>query len=92
MMHITAPNFTTPMSGGYEIDALNLTLTVPSSKVVNWFINGSTMSSKQLNRIEIQFRVLTKLVADWDYPTLASLCDNKTFEPNQNVIKMPEAN
>ncbi|KIW04580.1 hypothetical protein, variant [Verruconis gallopava] len=35
------PWFITPMSGGYKIDALNVTF--GAGQVVNWFINGSTM-------------------------------------------------
>jgi FtsP/CotA-like multicopper oxidase with cupredoxin domain len=45
---VIAPHFTTPMSGGYKLDALNITLTGPSSKVVNWFVNGSSMNSESL--------------------------------------------
>ena len=30
------------MSGGYALDALNITLTAPNAPIVNWLINGST--------------------------------------------------
>ena len=43
---VTEPSFTTPMSGGYKLDMLNITLSDDSAKVVNFFVNGSTMISE----------------------------------------------
>lgn len=51
---VIAPWFTTPMSGGYKLEALNVTLSGPSAHVVNWFINGSTMNGKDCFTPRIQ--------------------------------------
>jgi FtsP/CotA-like multicopper oxidase with cupredoxin domain len=87
------PYFTTPMSGQYNLDALNITSGGPTEPVVHWYINGSTMDGES-PPLFLLFcvQLLTDTTADWENPTLAFIRDQKPFTPNMNVVEMPQAN
>jgi FtsP/CotA-like multicopper oxidase with cupredoxin domain len=43
------PHFTTPRSGQYNLDALNITSGPPTEPVVHWYINGTTMDGEEFS-------------------------------------------